>query len=209
MVAALIAPRPLLIISGRKDLDFPPDGYHEVFRRSKKIYDFYAPGDSDRIREVDDDVGHSDPPQFLREARQWMRRWLQNESAPLGLETNAPPRETAEDLACLSQLPADAVNYRIQNQLTSPVSLKQPLSRTAWNQRRSRVAGATERKGVSLVSPGEDFVRDPGFEEHRRLGAQIRGLQGCQFPNGGGSANPRPTAHARNGALPARLCSSM
>ncbi|MEO8428834.1 MAG: acetylxylan esterase [Verrucomicrobiota bacterium] len=146
MVAALIAPRPLLIISGRQDLDFPPDGYHEVFRRSKKIYDLYAPGDSGRIREVDDDVGHSDPPQFLREARQWMRRWLQDESTPLGRETNAPSRETAEVLACLSQLPADAINYRIQNQLTSPVSLRKPQSRAAWNRRRAELLAQLNEK---------------------------------------------------------------
>ena len=146
MVAALIAPRPLLIISGRKDLDFPPDGYHEVFGRSKRIYDLYAAGDSDRIREVDDDVGHSDPPQFLREARQWMRRWLQNDPAPLYPETNAPPRETAEDLACLRQLPVDAINYRIQNQLTSPVSLKKPRSRAAWNRRRAELLAQLKGK---------------------------------------------------------------
>src|SRR2546422_6006733 len=36
VVAALIAPRPLLFCSGRKDPDFPPDGYHEVFRRAKR-----------------------------------------------------------------------------------------------------------------------------------------------------------------------------
>jgi len=146
MVAALIAPRPLLIISGRKDLDFPPDGYHEVFGRSKRIYDLHAAGDSDRIREADDDVGHSDPPQFLREARQWMRRWLQNEPAPLDLETNAPPQETAEDLACLSQLPADAINYRIQNQLTSPVSLQKPRSQTAWKRRRDELLSQLNEK---------------------------------------------------------------
>lgn len=32
-VAALIAPRPLLILSGQKDTIFPPDGYHEVCRK--------------------------------------------------------------------------------------------------------------------------------------------------------------------------------
>src|SRR5262249_33851568 len=147
MVAALIAPRPLLVISGRKDLDFPPDGYHEVFRGSKQIYDLYAAaGDSDHIREVDDDVGHSDPPQFLREARQWMCRWLQNESAPLGPETNSAPRETAQDLACLTELPTDAINYRIHNQLTSPVSLKKPTSRTAWNRRRTELLAQLNEK---------------------------------------------------------------
>ena len=117
MVGALIAPRPLLIISGQKDSIFPPDGYHEVFQRSKKIYDLYAAANSDRIREVDDNVGHSDPPLFLREARQWMHRWLKDESTPLPEETNSPPKETAEDLACLSQ----ASRRRHQLQDSKPI----------------------------------------------------------------------------------------
>ena len=146
MVGALIAPRPLLMISGRKDLDFPPAGYHEVFRRSKQIYDLYPATDSPPIAEIDDDVGHSDPPQFLRAARQWMRRWLQNDPAPLGLETNTPPGETAEDLACLSQLPADAINYRIQNQLTSPVISRKPRSPAAWKRRRTDVLAQLDEK---------------------------------------------------------------
>ncbi|MDA1276821.1 MAG: acetylxylan esterase [Verrucomicrobia bacterium] len=83
VVAALIAPRPLLILSGRKDLDFPPDGYHEVFKRAKRVYEFYNAGD--RIREIDDDVGHTDAPLFRREALQWMRQWLDAKELP-------PPR---------------------------------------------------------------------------------------------------------------------
>jgi pimeloyl-ACP methyl ester carboxylesterase len=61
IVGALIAPRPLLMISGQKDGIFPPDGYHAVFERARRVYDLYA-GNSERIREVDDNVGHSDPP---------------------------------------------------------------------------------------------------------------------------------------------------
>src|SRR6185369_3713497 len=107
MVGALIAPRPLLMISGQKDTIFPPDGYHEVFQRTKRIYELYAAANVARIQEVDDDVGHSDPPLFLREARQWMQRWLKGDPAPLREETNSPPKETAEDLACLATLPED------------------------------------------------------------------------------------------------------
>jgi hypothetical protein len=33
VVAALIAPRPLLILSGQRDTIFPPDGYHPVYER--------------------------------------------------------------------------------------------------------------------------------------------------------------------------------
>ena len=113
VVGALIAPRPLLMISGRKDADFPPEGYHEVFRRAKRIYEFYKSGD--RVRELDDDVGHSDTPEFRRAAREWMRRWLQNDSTPLP-ESAELPLESAEDLACLDRVPADALNFKIHNE---------------------------------------------------------------------------------------------
>jgi cephalosporin-C deacetylase-like acetyl esterase len=139
MVAALIAPRPLLMISGRKDWDFPRAGYHEVFQQSKLVYDLYADGNSDRIREFDHDVGHTDAPEFLREARQWMRRWLQNDAAPLNLETNPPSAEAATNLACLAELPSDAINYRIHNQFTPLAILRQPRSRAAWKERRADI----------------------------------------------------------------------
>ena len=149
IVAALIAPRPLLILSGQKDTIFPPDGYHEVFQRGKRVYDLYAGSGakSDRIREVDDDVAHSDPPLFLREARQWMQRWLKGDAADLPLETNSPPKESAEDLACLKRIPADATNFRIQNQFTPLASLKKPMSRAA-----------SERHRAELVSQLKDKV---------------------------------------------------
>jgi hypothetical protein len=44
--------------------------------------------------------------------------------------------ETAKDLACLARLPADAINYKIQNQFTAPVILTQPGSQATWGRRR-------------------------------------------------------------------------
>lgn len=147
VVAALIAPRPLIILSGQKDTIFPPDGYHEVFRRAKRVYDLHAGGDSDRIREVDADVGHSDPPLFLREARQWMRRWLNGDSAPLPVEEGeAPGLESAEALACLERLPADALNYSVQHTFTTTAALNAVKTRAAWEQRRAQLLEQLEDK---------------------------------------------------------------
>lgn len=141
VVAALIAPRPLMILSGQKDTIFPPDGYHEVFQRGKKVYDLYAgtAAGSDRIREVDDNVAHSDPPLFLREARQWMQQWLKGDSAPLPLETNTPSKETAESLACFTRIPADAINFKIQDRFAPQASPKKPGSRAGWERRREEL----------------------------------------------------------------------
>src|SRR5205823_13955590 len=122
-----------------KDSIFPPDGYHATFQRAKKVYDLYAGTDSERIREIDDNVEHSDPPLFLRQARQWMQRWLKDDSSPLPEETNSVPKERAEDLACLKEIPADAANYRIQNQFVPSVTLKKPTSRSSWEKRRAQL----------------------------------------------------------------------
>jgi len=146
VVGALIAPRPLLIISGQQDTIFPPDGYHEMFQRTKRVYDLYAGANSERIREVDDNVGHSDPPLFLREARRWMQRWLKGDPTPLREETNSPPKEAAEDLACLSKLPADAINYKVPNQFTTSATLKNPASRAAWATRRADLTARLKEK---------------------------------------------------------------
>jgi cephalosporin-C deacetylase-like acetyl esterase len=135
LIAALIAPRPLLICSGQRDGDFPPDGYHEVFRQAKRIYDLYAatPDGSDRIREVDENVGHEDSSLLRTETRQWMHRWLRDDQDSQEAE---PPtqevRESAKALACLSRLPMDAVNYHIHNQFVPVARPHRATSLAEW-----------------------------------------------------------------------------
>src|SRR5262245_55009383 len=148
VVAALIAPRPLLICSARKDWVFPPDGYHEAFRQANKIYDLYAQAgtEGERIREVDDDVEHTDAPLFVREARTWLQRWIKGDTSPLPAEAKSPPKESAMDLACLTKLPMDAVNFRVHKQFTRPTSLKQPESTAAWESRRTTLMAQLKEK---------------------------------------------------------------
>jgi dienelactone hydrolase len=142
IVAALIAPRPLLICSGRRDGDFMPEGYHQVFRRSQRIYELYADAAaSQRIVEVDDDVGHTDAPLFRQAARQWMNRWLKNDTSSVALPAASDERqENAADLACLDRLPADAINYRIHDSFIPTVRMEPSESIDAWQHRRERLA---------------------------------------------------------------------
>jgi cephalosporin-C deacetylase-like acetyl esterase len=149
IVGALIAPRPLLICSGRKDGDFPPDGYHEVYRRVQRIYDLYTrpEGAPEQIKEVDDDVGHTDAPLFRTEARQWMNRWLKGDDTPLPTAPDSVNAgETAENLACLSELPADAVNYKIHDLFIPAAVCKSAASLEAWEQRRQRLMQELKEK---------------------------------------------------------------
>ncbi|MBL9174666.1 MAG: acetylxylan esterase [Verrucomicrobiales bacterium] len=136
VVAALIAPRPLLITSGRRDPIFPPDGYHEVYQRGRRIYELL--GASDHIREVDGDVGHSDPPLFLNSSREWMNRWFRGDSTPV-TGTNSPAGEDPALLAVLTSPPADASNYRIHREFTTPMKPQVPDSLDAWERRKAEV----------------------------------------------------------------------
>src|SRR5439155_26923483 len=110
------------------------------------VYDLYAEtgSSSERIREVDDNVEHSDPPLFLLEARQWMQRWLKEDATPL--LTNNPLKETAEDLACLARIPSDAINFKVQNQFVSAAPLRKVNSRAAWQERRSALLSQLKEK---------------------------------------------------------------
>ena len=163
IVGALIAPRPLLILSGQKDTIFPPDGYHEVFQRAKKVYDLYAGGGSDRIREVDDDVAHSDPPLFLREARQWMQRWLKDDTTPVPVEEKCIPEGNARRARVSGQCANDAINYNIHDQF---VASTPGHSRRGMGTAPGRIDGGIEGEGVRLVSRGAGSVR----------GARSRGI---------------------------------
>ncbi|MEW5977072.1 MAG: acetylxylan esterase [Acidobacteriota bacterium] len=142
LVGALIAPRPLFMFSGQRDVDFPPDGYHAVFNKTKAIYDLYHHGQhsDERVRELDGDVGHTDAPAFLRGAREWMSRWLKTRAEPYR-EVEAP-RESAEDLAVLSQLPRDAINYRIHNEFIPTAKLERWRSKEEWAGRRKELIQA-------------------------------------------------------------------
>ena len=149
VVGALIAPRPLLICSGRKDWTFPPEGYHAVYQRAKSVYNLFpAAGYSggERIREVDDDVEHSDAPLFVSEARLWMQRWLKSDTSSMPPEMEKPQKATAEALACLTNVPPDATNFRIHNQFTKTATLPKPNSKAAWESRRADLLSQLKAK---------------------------------------------------------------
>jgi dienelactone hydrolase len=140
VVAALIAPRPLLITSGQRDRLFPPAGYREVFCRAKRIYDLYPDQTGHpRIRKVEADVGHEDAPIFLQESRRWMGRWLAGKDPGAEVMNNGPAAEPPEHLRCLQSLPVDAANYRIDTRFIEPCTPVGPSSAGAWLERKKNL----------------------------------------------------------------------
>jgi cephalosporin-C deacetylase-like acetyl esterase len=133
--AALIAPRPLKIISARQDPSFPSAGYHEVYRRARPIYDLY--GAADRLMEFDYDAPHADILPFRKQADEWINHWLKNDLTPF--EEGEIKREEPVTLTVLDHQPANAINGRIHKTFI-PVYHLQPWNDLAsWKKRRTKL----------------------------------------------------------------------
>lgn len=141
-VLALIAPRPLLILGGRKDPIFPPAGFREAFQRATKIYSlFQVPcGPGPRIRLIESDQAHTDPPHFLLETRRWMCRWLGVDIGAADMNAQPEP-ERPSILRCSERIPAFALNYHIHDVWIRRPSLAVPLDRESWDRRKESILG--------------------------------------------------------------------
>ncbi len=135
LVGALIAPRPLRIISAQKDTMFPPAGYHAVYERVRRIYELYNA--ADKITEYDYPVPHSDVVPFRKMADEWIGRWLKGDTTPF--DEGDIEREKPEALRVLDAYPPDAINESIDRRFIAAAKLEQPSSLDAWKKRRSQI----------------------------------------------------------------------
>lgn len=167
-VAALIAPRPLLITAGQRDGLFPPAGYREVHRLARHIYELHAPGaGTDRLRLVDAPVGHEDAPAFLTASRSWMLRWLTGSpstattTAATASTRNALPPDPAR-LLCLSPSLAPDLDLHENQAATTALfpSAPRPIPATAdaWEFRRAHLASQLDATTFAWFT----HARSPG-----------------------------------------------
>ena len=103
MVAALVAPRPLLISNTDKDRIFPLDGVVDVYTRTKKIYQLY---------DADDDLGlhitegpHKDTQELRVHAFRWFNHYLRDDDSLI--TSAATPLFDQRDLKVFPVLPSD------------------------------------------------------------------------------------------------------
>lgn len=79
LVAALVAPRPLLISNSDKDRIFPLDGVVELHSKVRKIYQLYDA--ADRLGLQITEGPHKDTQELRVHAFRWMNRFLKNDDS--------------------------------------------------------------------------------------------------------------------------------
>jgi len=143
LVAALVAPRPLLISNSDKDSIFPLDGVVRVYEKARRIYKLC--GAEKNIGLHITEGPHSSTQALRVHTFTWFNRFLKGET-PL-IDKPAVPFFEWEQLKVFDELPADSINMRIQETLTAkaaPPSV--PKSPDQWDKQRTGWMNALREK---------------------------------------------------------------
>lgn len=128
MVAALVAPRPLLIANTDKDTIFPLDGVVEVHRQVRHIYDLY--GKPTQLGLNITEGPHKDTQELQVHEFVWFNRFLKKAESPI--DKVAVKFFEPEQLRVFEKLPEDQRNTRIQEEFV-PVAINDiPRSEELW-----------------------------------------------------------------------------
>lgn len=133
MVAALCAPRPLLLGNSDKDPIFPVGGYRRLADKVRKVYELYGAGDKFQVLETSGP--HKDTPELRLGAFKWMNRWLKNDTGEVVEKEHVP--FTPQELKVFDKLPADALNPKIHESFVKPANPPLPKDKAEWEKMRA------------------------------------------------------------------------
>jgi dienelactone hydrolase len=122
LVAALCAPRALMLCNSDVDDIFPVPGYRRLAEKVRRIYDLY--GASEKFVLLETKGPHKDTPELRQGAFAWMNRWLKNDTNPVTDPTL--PRFTPQQLKVFERLPTDAFNPSIHETFIKPARPEVP-----------------------------------------------------------------------------------
>ncbi|MBI1900564.1 MAG: acetylxylan esterase [Planctomycetia bacterium] len=143
LVAALVAPRPLLISNTDKDTIFPLEGVVRLHQKVRQIYRLYGKEQSLGLQITEGP--HKDTQELQVHAMVWFDRFLKNEDRPI-----RKPAEKVfepEQLRVFSELPSDQINTRIHDQFVKAADPpKVPKDKEEWAKMREEWMTALKEK---------------------------------------------------------------
>ncbi|MBM80138.1 MAG: hypothetical protein CMJ78_06040 [Planctomycetaceae bacterium] len=157
-MAALVAPRPLLISNTDKDRIFPLDGVVDVYTKTRRIYELY--GKLNHIGLQITEGPHKDTQELRIHAFHWFNHFLKGEK-PL-IDTTAVKMFEPKQLKVFDKLPSDEINTEIQESFTKlaePAAV--PVSADEWSQQKRQWMAALKSRSFRgwPDEPGELDVK--------------------------------------------------
>ena len=170
MVAALVAPRPLLILNTDNDRIFPLDGVVDVFTKTRRIYELL--GKRENLGLALYQGPHKDTQPLRVSAFHWFERHLKGASIDDELpDASAPKIFTPQELKVLDQIPENERNTIIDDYFTRrvPRTPKVPSSADDWAAERSLTLSRLKSKSFRGWPTGKtdlDLSEDYRTEDH-------------------------------------------
>jgi cephalosporin-C deacetylase-like acetyl esterase len=171
-VAALAAPRPLLILNTENDSLFPLDGVTDIYQKVRHLYDLAGKGKDVLLQTAPGP--HEDLPVLQRHALQWFNQHLKDENPPI--ETTAKDYFKPEELKVFDRLPADQINTRIHDTFVPQAKIAAPPSSSSeWNRQRSQWMAELREKCFAGWPAETEATKPPQF--HQIFDAEVRDLR--------------------------------
>ena len=133
VMAALIAPRPLLLSNSDKDRIFPLDGVQRVHRAVASIYNLYNA--ADKLGLLITEGPHKDTQDLQVPAFRWFNRFLKGEE-PL-IRVAAEKLLSPKQLKVFASLPSDQRTTKIHETFVPTASPAIPRDATQWQEQRT------------------------------------------------------------------------
>ncbi len=162
-LAALAAPRPLLVCNTDADSIFPLDGVVRLRDKVRRVYDLLGAGEKCGL--VITPGPHKDTQELQVPVMRWFNRHLKGEDTLI--ENAAVKMFSPEQLKVFATLPGDALNARIHEtfvELASPFDV--PKSKTEWSNQREAwlrdLRGKSFQTWKATRQPLEKVIGNPG-----------------------------------------------
>ena len=167
-VAALCAPRPLMLGNSDADAIFPVPGYRRLAEKTRRIYGLY--GAADRFVLLETAGPHKDTPELRLGAFRWLDRWLKGRAGDL--EEREWSKLPPPALKVVDRPPGDAVNATVHETFVKPATVESPppgAARAWWDKKSAELrqallaktfGGWPEKPAPLGVTPAGDVTHD-------------------------------------------------
>ena len=168
-LAALIAPRPLLLSNSDKDKIFPLDGVQRVHRAVASIYNLYQA--ADKLGLLITEGPHKDTQDLQVPAFRWFNRFLKGEE-PL-IRVPAEKLLAPKQLKVFATLPADQRTTKIHETFVPMAAPAIPRDNAEWQRQRQAWQEALRTKAFAGWPADAEPLRLAQVEQRTQGGLQV------------------------------------
>jgi hypothetical protein len=168
-LAALVAPRPLLLANSDKDTIFPLEGVFRTHREVAKIYQLL--GAADKLGLLITEGPHKDTQELQVPTFRWFNRFLKGDESPV--EMAAAKMFTPQQLKVFTGLPADERTTKIHDTFVAAAAPRVPLNDAEWREQRGTWLTALREKTFAGWPAKSDPPRAVRVSQHAHDGLTL------------------------------------